>query len=77
LLTEGLIVRKLFLKSSKRIGRISSIVIVSRLSPSERKGPMAASFANAVMSEPEKPMQKLATAMYANSCVDSCRTYHQ
>jgi len=55
LFTLGLIVRKLARKSSKPIGRISSIVMCSNASPNDRSGPIAASFARAVMSEPENP----------------------
>uniref|UniRef100_A0A4E9DUX5 Uncharacterized protein n=1 Tax=Gibberella zeae TaxID=5518 RepID=A0A4E9DUX5_GIBZA len=56
LLTLGLIVVKLASKSSNWIGRISSIVMCNNASPRDRNGPMAASLANAVISEPEKPV---------------------
>jgi hypothetical protein len=38
------------------MGRIWSIVMERSFSPSERKGPIAASLASAVISEPEKPV---------------------
>lgn len=55
LLTLGLIFLKLASKSSNCIGLISSIVICKSFSPRLRKGPIAASLASAVMSDPENP----------------------
>lgn len=55
LLTLGLMFTKLASKSTSWIGRIWSMDICSSASPRERRGPMAASLARAVMSEPEKP----------------------
>ena len=55
LLTLGRMLIRLASKSSNEIGRISSMDICSRASPSERSGPIAASLARAVISEPEKP----------------------
>lgn len=55
LLTLGLIVVKLAIKSESSMGRISSIVMCNRASPNERSGPIAASFASAVISDPENP----------------------
>ncbi len=54
-LTLGLMVARLATKSPSSMGRISSMAICSNASPSERSGPMAASLANAVISDPEKP----------------------
>jgi hypothetical protein len=62
LLTLGRMVAKLATKSESSIGRISSIDMCSSASPSERSGPMAASFARAVMSEPENPRRKKKSA---------------
>src|SRR5579859_506828 len=56
LLTLGLIFRKLVAKSSYPIGRISSRFVVNRASPNDLRGPIAASFVNAVISDPEKPI---------------------
>lgn len=56
LLTLGLIVAKLAIKSDSPIGRISFSVMCSKASPRDLRGPIAASFANAVISEPEKPV---------------------
>jgi hypothetical protein len=53
--TDGRIFTRLASKSSNRMGRISSMVMCNSFSPSERSGPIAASLASAVMSEPEKP----------------------
>lgn len=50
--------RRLASKSISAIGRISSMVICNNASPSDRRGPMAASLANAVISDPEKPVQE-------------------
>jgi hypothetical protein len=58
-LTLGRIFRKLITKSSNPIGRISSRLVIKRASPSERSGPIAASFASAVISDPEKPDQQV------------------
>ena len=55
LLTLGLIFIRLASKSPKLIGRISSVDMYRRASPKLRRGPIAASLANAVMSLPEKP----------------------
>ena len=55
LLTEGLMLIRLASKSTNPIGLISSIDMESKASPRLRSGPIAASFARAVMSEPEKP----------------------
>jgi hypothetical protein len=55
LLTLGLIVLRLVMKSATSMGRISSIVMCRSASPRDRNGPMAASFAKAVMSDPENP----------------------
>lgn len=57
LLTDGRMVCRLALKSSNRIGRISSMVMCNSFSPKLRSGPIAASLARAVMSEPENPIQ--------------------
>lgn len=46
---------KLASKSWKIMARIWSIGVCRRASPRLRRGPMAASLARAVMSEPEKP----------------------
>lgn len=56
LLTLGLIFRTLVAKSSNPIGRISSRLVVNNASPNDLKGPIAASFVNAVISDPEKPI---------------------
>ena len=53
LLTLGLILSKLASKSPISMGRICSFGVNRRASPRCRKGPIAASFASAVMSEPE------------------------
>lgn len=55
MLTLGLIVLRLARKSDNSMGRISSILMWSKASPRDRKGPMAASLARAVISEPENP----------------------
>ena len=55
LLTLGRIVVRLATKSDISMGRISSMVMCKRASPSDRSGPMAASLASAVISEPENP----------------------
>ena len=55
LLTLGLTFLKLVTKSSNPIARISSRFVVSNASPNERNGPIAASFVNAVISDPENP----------------------
>jgi hypothetical protein len=56
LLTLGLTFRKLVTKSSNPIARISSLFVVNKASPNDLNGPIAASFVNAVISEPEKPI---------------------
>lgn len=53
--TLGRMLTRLALKSVTSIGLISSGDMWSSFSPSERRGPMAASFAKAVISLPEKP----------------------
>lgn len=53
--TLGRILTRLALKSVTSIGLISSGDMCSNFSPRERRGPMAASFARAVISLPEKP----------------------
>src|SRR5271155_2961386 len=55
LLTLGLIFLKLVTKSSNPIGRISSLLVVNKASPRDRKGPIAASLVKAVISDPENP----------------------
>jgi hypothetical protein len=55
LLTLGRIFRSEVTKSSKSMGRISSRFVVKRASPRERRGPIAASFVSAVISDPENP----------------------
>ena len=55
LLTLGLTFLKLATKSSNPIARISSRLVVNNASPKERNGPIAASFVNAVISDPENP----------------------
>ena len=59
LLTLGLMVSKLAWKSSNWIGRISSMLIWRSFSPRLRSGPIAASLARAVISEPEKPIRRV------------------
>src|SRR5271155_4570945 len=56
LLTLGLTFLKLVTKSSNPIGRISSLLVVNNASPKDLKGPIAASFVNAVISDPENPV---------------------
>jgi hypothetical protein len=55
LLTLGRILRREVTKSSKSMGRISSRLVVRRASPRDRRGPIAASFVSAVISDPENP----------------------
>lgn len=55
LLTLGLIFVKLASKSSNCIGLISSMVMWRSFSPRLRRGPIAASLASAVISDPENP----------------------
>lgn len=55
LLTLGRMFIKLASKSSNWMGRISSVDMYKSASPKLRSGPIAASFARAVISLPEKP----------------------
>ncbi|KAJ6263750.1 LOW QUALITY PROTEIN: hypothetical protein Dda_2321 [Drechslerella dactyloides] len=66
LLTLGRMLFKLALKSSSMIGRMSSIRICSSDSPRLRSGPIAASFASAVISDPEKS-KKIRTCRISRS----------
>lgn len=54
--TLGLMLTRLAWKSWNCIGLISSLFMCSSRSPRLRKGPIAASLAKAVISEPEKPV---------------------
>lgn len=75
LLTLGRMLRRLATKSTSMIGLISSIVICNKASPRDLKGPMAASFANAVMSDPEKPVHLCQSC--SNGAAPSFEAYHQ
>jgi hypothetical protein len=56
LLTLGLTFLKLVTKSSNPIALISSRFVVNNASPKDLNGPIAASFVNAVISDPENPI---------------------
>lgn len=64
LLTLGLMLMRLASKSSNWIGLISSMDICSSASPRLRSGPIAASFAKAVMSEPENPTRRSLVSVF-------------
>jgi len=76
LLTLGLILTRLASKSSNWIGRIWSMGVYRRASPNFRRGPIAASFAKAVMSDPEKPVEGPVNS-HSNQEGSSSETYHQ
>jgi len=58
LLTLGLTFLKLIRKSPIPMALISSRLVVNNASPNDRKGPIAASFVNAVISDPENPIHQ-------------------
>lgn len=60
--TLGLIEYKLASKSWNLMGRIWSMGVCRSASPRLRRGPMAASLARAVISEPEKPARSVRNA---------------
>lgn len=68
LLTLGLTFFKLVTKSSNPIGRISSRFVVNNASPNDRNGPIAASFVNAVISDPENPTNQLSFLIGGTCC---------
>lgn len=69
---------KLASKSEKQIGRICSMGVWRRASPRLRSGPMAASFASAVISEPENPIYNeinQSPVLYLSWEVNWCLTF--
>lgn len=65
LLTLGLMFIRLALKSSIEIGLMSSGAMCRSFSPRLRSGPIAASLARAVISEPEKPVPRVSGCTFA------------
>ena len=72
LLTLGRMLSKLASKSTIWIGRIWSLGVNKRASPRWRKGPIAASFASAVISDPEYPRSSQ-LVLYNSSQSDTYR----